>query len=191
MDFDKSKVYTVMTANEVEVGSKGYYADCPKDLEERVNSDDKKHYGTVAIINPSCETYRFKRGDAFEAEYALFYLVKEPEKKKLRPYRDTDEMVDHFCRHFNLIPQDHRLPPCMRHDVFFYLAQIRILPQPLRLVVDEDRARDDARLHARNFWKSAELLLYLALELQIAQELLAAQADAPRQIRSDLDGTDE
>jgi len=79
----------------------------------------------------------------------------------------------------------------MRHDVFFYLAQIRILPQLLRLIVDEDRARDDTRLHARKLWKSAELLLYLALELQIALELLAAQADAPRQIRSDLDGTDE
>ena len=68
----------------------------------------------------------------------------------------------------------------MRHDVFFYLAQIRILPQLLRLIVDEDRARDDTRLHARKLWKSAELLLYLALELQIALELLAAQADAPR-----------
>lgn len=110
MDFDKSKVYTVITADEVEIGSKGYYADCPKDLEERVNSDNKTYYGTLSRITPTSEVYRFKKGDAFISEYALFYLVEEPEKKKLRPYRDTDEMVDHFCRHFNLIPQDHRLP---------------------------------------------------------------------------------
>jgi len=109
MDFDKSKVYTVITADEVEIGSKGYYADCPKDLEERVNSDDKKHYGTVAIINPSCETYRFNM-EKDSASYALFYLVEEPKEERFRSYKDTEEMVDHFYRHFNLIPQEYSLP---------------------------------------------------------------------------------
>lgn len=122
MDFDKSKVYTAMTADEVEVGSKGYYADCPKDLEERVNSDNKAYYNTLVEIKPTSEVYRFKPGASFSSEYALFYLVEEPEKKKLRPYRDTDEMVDHFCRHFNLIPQDHRLPTLwIKNDYNKYL----------------------------------------------------------------------
>lgn len=109
MDFDKSKVYTVMTADEVKIGSKGYYADCPKDLEERVNSDDKKHYDTVAIINPSSETYRFNM-EKGSASYALFYLVEEPKKERFRSYKDTEEMIDRFYRHFNLIPQEHCLP---------------------------------------------------------------------------------
>lgn len=110
MDFDKSKVYTVMTADKVKIGSKGYYADCPKDLEERVNSDIKAYYATLVEINPPSEVYRFKRGDAFEADYALFYLVEEPQKKKFRPYNDTNEMIDHFNEHFELIPQEYRLP---------------------------------------------------------------------------------
>lgn len=109
MDYDKSKVYTVMTADEVKVGSKGYYADCLKDMEERVNSDDKKHYGTVAIINPSSETYRFNM-EKDSASYALFYLVEEPKEERFRSYKDTEEMVDHFYRHFNLIPQEYSLP---------------------------------------------------------------------------------
>lgn len=74
------------------------------------------------------------------------------------------------------------LPPCMRHDIFFDLAQVWIPPERLRLIVDEDRACDDARLHARELWERAKLTLHLALELQVAPELLAAQADAPRQI---------
>lgn len=110
MDFDKSKVYTVITADEVEVGSKGYYADCPKDLEERVNSDNKTYYDTLVGITPTSEVYRFKIGAAFSCEYALFYLVEEPEKKKLRPYSDTNEMIDHFNEHFELIPQTYCLP---------------------------------------------------------------------------------
>lgn len=29
---------------------------------------------------------------------------------KVRPYEDTDEMMEHFNRHFELIPQKYRLP---------------------------------------------------------------------------------
>lgn len=112
MDFDKSKVYTVMTADKVKIGSKGYYADCPKVLEERVNSDNKAYYNTLVEIAPTSEVYRFKPGASFSSEYALFYLVEEPEKKKLQPYRDTDEMIEHFNNHFNILPLNHR-PPVM------------------------------------------------------------------------------
>lgn len=82
MKFDKSKVYTALNADEVKVGSKGYYADCLKDLEERVNSDNKAYYNTLVEINPTSDVYRFKKGAAFTSEYALFYLVEEPEKKE-------------------------------------------------------------------------------------------------------------
>ena len=138
MKFDKSKVYTALNADEVKVGSKGYYADCLKDLEERVNSDNKTYYDTLVGIDPTSEVYRFKTGAAFSSVYALFYLVEEPEKKKLRPYRDTDEMVDHFCRHFNLIPQDHRLPTLwIKNDYNKYLIT-RVNENTVTLCVEND-----------------------------------------------------
>lgn len=84
MKFDKSKVYTALNADEVKVGSKGYYADCLKDLEERVNSDNKAYYNTLVEINPTSDVYRFKKGAAFTSEYALFYLVEEP-KTDVKP----------------------------------------------------------------------------------------------------------
>lgn len=113
MEFDKSKVYTVITADEIKLGSKGYYADCLKDLEERVNSDDKTHYDTLIGITPASEVYRFKIGAAFSSEYALFYLVEEPvEEERSRPYRDTNEMIECYNRHFNLLPAKH-IPPIM------------------------------------------------------------------------------
>ena len=138
MKFDKSKVYTALNADEVKVGSKGYYADCLKDLEERVNSDNKTYYDTLVGIDPTSEVYRFKTGAACSSVYALFYLVEEPEKKKLRPYRDTDEMVDHFCRHFNLIPQDHRLPTLwIKNDYNKYLIT-RVNENTVTLCVEND-----------------------------------------------------
>lgn len=138
MKFDKSKVYTALNADEVKVGSKGYYADCPKALEERVNSDNKTYYDTLIGITPTSEVYRFKIGAAFSSEYALFYLVEEPEKKKLRPYRDTDEMVDHFCRHFNLIPQDHRLPTLWIKNGYNKYLITRVNENTVTLCIEND-----------------------------------------------------
>lgn len=110
MDFDKSKVYTVMTADKVKIGSKGYYADCPKDLEERVNSDDKAYYNTLVEITPTSEVYRFKLGAAFLSEYALFYLVEEPVAKNLRPYKSVDEMLTHFRKYIKPALQGDCMP---------------------------------------------------------------------------------
>lgn len=138
MKFDKSKVYTALNADEVKVGSKGYYADCLKDLEERVNSDNKAYYNTLVEINPTSDVYRFKKGAAFTSEYALFYLVEEPEKKKLRPYMDTDEMVDHFCRHFNLIPQDHRLPTLWIKNGYNKYLITRVNENTVTLCIEND-----------------------------------------------------
>lgn len=109
MEFVKSKVYTSLTADEIKLGSKGYYADCLKDLEERVNSDDKTHYDTLVGITPASEVYRFMIGAAFPSEYALFYLVKE---ERSRPYRDTNEMIECYNKHFNLPSTKYR-PPIM------------------------------------------------------------------------------
>lgn len=88
MKFDKSKVYTALNADEVKVGSKGYFADTIKGLEELVNSENKDYYNTLVEIAPTSEVYRFKRGVDFITEYALFYLVEEPKvdpKTEVKP----------------------------------------------------------------------------------------------------------
>ena len=113
MEFDRSRVYTALTADEVKPGSKGYYADCLADLETKVRLDNKHWYAPISGINPATDIYRFKMGTPFEVEHAaLFYLVEEPGKEKLRPYRDTNEMIECFGNHFNLLLLNHR-PPMM------------------------------------------------------------------------------
>ena len=106
MEYDKDRIYTALTADEIKRGSKGYYADCLEDLEERVRSDNKACYGEVMRINPTSFTYRFKLS---ESDFALFYLVEE---KKFRPFRDMDEMIEGYNKHFNLLPAKHS-PPAM------------------------------------------------------------------------------
>lgn len=112
MEFDKSKVYTALNADEIKVGSKGYSADNIAELQRCVFNEDKDYFFTIKEIATEDENYRFLTdnysGDT--VSWNLFYLVEELQEKKFRPYRDTDEMIDHFCRHFNLIQQDHSLP---------------------------------------------------------------------------------
>lgn len=108
MEFDKSRIYTAVNADEIKLGSVGYFADNIYSLQQAVQHNDKECFGKVEDIKDIGTGFRFVADNG--TCFSLFYFIEEQEEKKLRPYKDTDEMIDHFCRHFNLIPHDHRLP---------------------------------------------------------------------------------
>lgn len=90
MKFDKTRVYSPCNADEVKVGSKGFFADNISDLKKKVNEGHElltlvKIYGEKSATRFSISTI---------SSYILFYLVEEPEEKKYRPYDDTAEMLD-------------------------------------------------------------------------------------------------
>lgn len=82
MDFDKSRVYTTVNADELKVGSKVVCANTMQVLMSRVEFNDITELRDVL---PDCYTNRFQ---AFFNEdlinYNLCYLVSEPEEKKLK-----------------------------------------------------------------------------------------------------------
>jgi hypothetical protein len=100
MTFDKNKVYTALNADEVKVGSKGYFADELKDLRAFVSKDN--NLSTLADVMGEGYEHRFDGGDVC---WNLFYLVEEPEEEKYRPYEDSDEMIEDFKerakKHYN------------------------------------------------------------------------------------------
>lgn len=90
MKFDKTRVYSPCNADEVKVGSKGFFADNISELKKKVNEGHElltlvKIYGEKSATRFSISTI---------SSYILFYLVEEPEEKKYRPYDDTAEMLD-------------------------------------------------------------------------------------------------
>lgn len=86
MEFDKSRVYTALNADELKVGSKVIVADTLDALKRSVmNSID------IAILKhtePECYMSRFIVESKFSADeetaFTLCYLVSEPEEKKLK-----------------------------------------------------------------------------------------------------------
>ena len=88
MKFDKTRVYSACNADEVKVGSKGYFADSISELKKKVNEGNElltlvKIYGEESATRFSVSTI---------SSYILFYLVEEPKEKVYRPYNDTAEM---------------------------------------------------------------------------------------------------
>ena len=78
MEFDNSKVYTALNADELEIGSKVTVANDLAHLKVFVRDD------FTCILEKVLDeesTYRFVANDG--APYSLAYLVSEPEEKKL------------------------------------------------------------------------------------------------------------
>ena len=99
MEFDKSKVYTALNADEVKIGSKGYFANNIANLKDKVELSNLSLFEVTEILDES-DKFRFKSEVTGEV-FNLFYLVEEPQEKKFRPYKDTDEMVEDYKRRYN------------------------------------------------------------------------------------------
>lgn len=109
MEFYLSKVYTPVTADEVKVGSKGFFADnlnyLKKEVEDEKNDDSNE---LVGIEKNNYTNFRFTSKDG--NSYQFFYLKEEPQEKQYRPYNDTDEMVADFKKRFNADCPEYELP---------------------------------------------------------------------------------
>lgn len=99
MEFDKSKVYTLLNADEVKIGSEGYFADNLDDLKDMVERERVEYCGKIDSIEAESYSCRFHKKDKYS--YGLFYLVKEPQEEKFRPYSNPDEMIEDFKKRYN------------------------------------------------------------------------------------------
>lgn len=104
MEFDKSKVYTALNADEVKVGSKGIFANTVYELQKFVAEEKTitgAHIKKLVSIMPDDFQARFNGSSmSFPIVFSLFYLVEEQEEEKWRPYKDTYEMIKDFCIRF-------------------------------------------------------------------------------------------
>lgn len=88
MKFDKTRVYSICNADEVKVGSKGFFADNISDLKKKVNEGHELL--TLVKIYGEKSATRFSISPI--SSYILFYLVEEPKKEKYRPYHNIAEI---------------------------------------------------------------------------------------------------
>ena len=105
MEFDKSRVYTALNADELEVGSMVIVADSLQGLKDRLSkfSLDKDYAGSIGSILPETEIHRFKT--SVGNVYPLAYLISPPEKSEYKPFSDTDTAFKTITAHGGWIKQ--------------------------------------------------------------------------------------
>lgn len=79
MEFDKSRVFTALNANELKLSSKVICADNMGQLKAQVHEEE----GITTLTNVAGDwcLYRF---ETYDDAYVLAYLVEPPEEKKLK-----------------------------------------------------------------------------------------------------------
>ena len=84
MKFDERKIYTLVTADKVKIGSKGFFSDNLRDLKNIVEQERSERYGKITGIKDNSYTARFQIKVEGNYNYGLFYLVEEP-KVEVKP----------------------------------------------------------------------------------------------------------
>lgn len=95
MEFNKAHLFTSVYADNVKVGSRGYFADDLKSIKNKV--EEGGPLSELKVIYAEDSAVRFA-AEFNKTAYFLFYLVKEPEEKKFCPYTKIDEIPSTVVR---------------------------------------------------------------------------------------------
>lgn len=91
MEFDKSRVYTVLNADELPIGSKCIFADTLGALSAKVTSKEYKDFITsLKRIYNDGHYHRFDNGDDL---FCYAYLVESPSKPKYKPFESLKQLI--------------------------------------------------------------------------------------------------
>ena len=95
MQFDKSRVYTALNAEDLPIGSKCIFADDLDSLREKVQ-EVEFHVSKLTAVEQDCEIYRFDDNDD---AYALAYLVELPKEPKYKPFSSKAIALEVINKH--------------------------------------------------------------------------------------------
>ena len=100
MEFDKSRVYTVLNADELPIGSKCVFADTVKALREEVGTGD-----TVDVVRKFTGLYGcvedygdIQFSDGFYT-YNYAYLIEPPAEPKYKPFESVEKAMEAIKKH--------------------------------------------------------------------------------------------
>jgi len=97
MEFDKSRVYTAVNADELKVGSKVICADTVKALRKKVQADDYAQYVQPFIrLHDNGYDVQFL-ADCYTYNYA--YLIEPPVKPKYKPFSSEEKAIGIIEQH--------------------------------------------------------------------------------------------
>ncbi|UTC84428.1 hypothetical protein [Treponema denticola] len=97
MEFDKSRVYTAVNADELKIGSRCIFANTILSLREEVESLKGGEFigELIAILNDNLVNRL--RGE--KGAYPLAYLIEPPAEPKYKPFESIDKAMEAIKKH--------------------------------------------------------------------------------------------
>ena len=96
MEFDKSRVYTALNAEDLPIGSKCIFADTLKKLKEGICEN---HIDTLFGITDEHYSCRFVSDNGRKRQFALAYLIELPAEPKYKPFSSSGKALEVIKAH--------------------------------------------------------------------------------------------
>ena len=98
MEFDKSRVYTALNADELPIGSRCVFADTIHDLRKKVESDSVQR--SVYVLRSICDSSKMERFEEDDnAVFLLAYLIEPPAEPKYLPFASNKKAMEAIMKH--------------------------------------------------------------------------------------------
>ena len=98
MEFEKSRVYTALNADELPIGSKCVFADTIQDLRKKVESDSVQRF--VYVLRSICDSSKMERFEEDDnAVFLLAYLIEPPVEPKYKPFESLEKAMEAIKKH--------------------------------------------------------------------------------------------
>ena len=98
MEFDKSRVYTALNADELPIGSRCVFADTIHDLRKKVESDSVQR--SVYVLRYICDSSKMERFEEDDnAVFLLAYLIEPPVEPKYKPFESVEKAIEASKKH--------------------------------------------------------------------------------------------
>ena len=98
MEFNKSRVYTAVNADELKIGSRVILGDSLSELRKEVEAEKEAAIQNLMIIHGENMSFRFT-GDKYHSGSSLAYLIEPPAKPKYKPFESVESAMETIKQH--------------------------------------------------------------------------------------------
>ena len=97
MEFDKSRVFSAVNADELKIGSRVILGDSLSELIEAVEAETEAAIQNLMIIHGENMSFRFT-GDKYHSG-RLAYLIEPPVEPKYKPFESVEKAIEASKKH--------------------------------------------------------------------------------------------
>ena len=141
MEFDKSKVYTAVNADELRIGDRVILGDSLSELREEVEAEKEAAIQNLMIIHGENMSFRFT-GDKYHSGRSLAYLIEPPAEPKYKPFESVDKAMEAIKAHGRYVIKTNNMMSAF-------------------LVTEDDKDQGESRIFIDGYWYSLQELYRL------------------------------